>query len=162
MDGLTMSEEREALDIMAGIAKLAVNAKFIITAPIPLLTANRPGSVTLSQEQCACLLAHAFYCTFRRERHTFNLVEELIDYLMFSIFHGANPLSHVKLRFILNYFSLVLKKMPTGCITFRREVVPYDRVPDWEADETPLPVVAVASGGSIEDSHGCLQVDFAN
>ncbi|EPB77283.1 poly glycohydrolase [Ancylostoma ceylanicum] len=105
MDGLSVSEEREALDIMAGIAKLAVNA---------------------------------------------------------NIFHGSNPLSHVKLRFILNYFSLVLKRMPTGCVSFRREVVEKDALPNWEADETSVPLVAVASDGSIEDSYGCLQVDFAN
>ncbi|EYB96491.1 hypothetical protein Y032_0150g2782 [Ancylostoma ceylanicum] len=156
MDGLSVSEEREALDIMAGIAKLAVNAKFIITAPLPLLTANRAGSVTLSQEQCACLLAHAFYCTFRRERHNYNRIN------FAGIFHGSNPLSHVKLRFILNYFSLVLKRMPTGCVSFRREVVEKDALPNWEADETSVPLVAVASDGSIEDSYGCLQVDFAN
>ncbi|KAL6740254.1 hypothetical protein Aduo_013626 [Ancylostoma duodenale] len=156
MDGLSVAEEREALDIMAGIAKLAVNAKFIITAPLPLLTANRPGSVTLSQEQCACLLAHAFYCTFRRERHNYNRIN------FAGIFHGSNPLSHVKLRFILNYFSLVLKRMPTGCVSFRREVVEKDGIPNWEEDETSIPLVAVASDGSIEDSYGCLQVDFAN
>ncbi|RCN39089.1 poly glycohydrolase [Ancylostoma caninum] len=156
MDGLSVAEEREALDIMAGIAKLAVNAKFIITAPLPLLTANRPGSVTLSQEQCACLLAHAFYCTFRRERHNYNRIN------FAGIFHGSNPLSHVKLRFILNYFSLVLKRMPTGCVSFRREVVEKEGLPNWEEDDTSIPLVAVASDGSIEDSYGCLQVDFAN
>ncbi|CAJ0602073.1 unnamed protein product [Cylicocyclus nassatus] len=156
MDGLSMKEEREALDIMAGIARLAANAKFIITAPIPLLTANRPGSVTLSQEQCACLLAHAFYCTFRRERRDYNRIN------FANIYHGSNPLSHVKLRFILNYFSLVLKKMPTGCVSFRREVVAKERIPKWETDETSIPLAAVASAGSIEDSFGCLQVDFAN
>ncbi|KAK6750088.1 hypothetical protein RB195_002213 [Necator americanus] len=156
IDGLTQSEEREALDILAGIAKLAVNAKFIITAPLPLLTANHSGSVTLSQEQCACLLAHAFYCTFRRERHNYNRIN------FANIFHGANPLSHVKLRFILNYFSSVLKKMPTGCVSFRREVISQDEIPNWEECEIPMPLVAVASDGSIEDSHGCLQVDFAN
>ncbi|KAK6036767.1 hypothetical protein COOONC_25728, partial [Cooperia oncophora] len=74
MEGLSSTEERDALDVMAGIAKLAVNAKFIVTSPVPLLRANRSNSVTLSQEQCACLLAHAFFCTYRRERYSFNRI----------------------------------------------------------------------------------------
>ncbi|KAK5965973.1 Poly glycohydrolase, partial [Trichostrongylus colubriformis] len=156
MEGLTSAEERDALDVMAGIAKLAVNAKFILTAPVPLLRANRSNSVTLSQEQCSCLMAHAFFCTYRRERHNFNRIN------MASIFDGRNPLSHVKLRFILHYFAMVLKKMPSGCVSFRREVLPSDAIPDWEKEELSMPLVAVASDGSIEDSPGCLQVDFAN
>ncbi|KHJ76834.1 poly glycohydrolase, partial [Oesophagostomum dentatum] len=159
-----MSEERQALDIMAGIAKIGCKCKVHHNCelfiewfqPIPLLTANRPASVTLSQEQCACLLAHAFYCTFRRERQNYNRMN------FAGIFNGANPLSHVKLRFILNYFAMVLKKMPTGCVSFRREVVPEEIIPKWEDDETSIPLVAVARDGSIEDSFGCLQVDFAN
>ncbi|VDL79560.1 unnamed protein product [Nippostrongylus brasiliensis] len=98
MDGLSSTEERQALDVIAGIAKLAVNAKFILTA----------------------------------------------------------------LRFILHYFAAVLKNMPTGCVSFWREALPKDALPDWEQDETPLPLLAVASDSSIEDSPGCLQVDFAN
>ncbi|WKY05236.1 hypothetical protein Q1695_005895 [Nippostrongylus brasiliensis] len=156
MDGLSSTEERQALDVIAGIAKLAVNAKFILTAPVPLLRSSQPGSVTLSQEQCACLLAHAFFCTYRRERHNFNRIN------MANLFDGRNPLSHVKLRFILHYFAAVLKNMPTGCVSFWREALPKDALPDWEQDETPLPLLAVASDSSIEDSPGCLQVDFAN
>uniref|UniRef100_A0A7I5EA99 poly(ADP-ribose) glycohydrolase n=1 Tax=Haemonchus contortus TaxID=6289 RepID=A0A7I5EA99_HAECO len=156
MEGLTSVEHRNALEVMGGIAKLAVNAKFILTAPVPLLRANRSYSVTLSQEQCACLLAHAFFCTYRRERHAYNRIN------MASIFDGRNPLSHVKLHFILHYFAMVLKKMPNGCVSFRRESLNSEALPDWENEDTLMPLVAVASDGSIEDSPGCLQVDFAN
>ncbi|KAE9417125.1 hypothetical protein Angca_008175, partial [Angiostrongylus cantonensis] len=156
MDALSPSEEREVLDVMAGIARLAVNAKFILTSPVPLLRANHYGSVTLSQEQCACLLAHAFFCTYRRERRNFNRIN------MSSIFDDQNPMCCVKLRFILHYFSIVLKKMPTGCVSFRREALPPELVPNWEDDQTLMPLMATASDTSIEDSYGCLQVDFAN
>ncbi|VDO61656.1 unnamed protein product [Haemonchus placei] len=78
----------------------------------------------------------------------------------FSIFDGRNPLSHVKLHFILHYFAMVLKKMPNGCVSFRRESLNSEALPDWENEDTL--VLAVACDGSIEDSPGCLQVDFAN
>uniref|UniRef100_A0A158PBZ6 poly(ADP-ribose) glycohydrolase n=1 Tax=Angiostrongylus cantonensis TaxID=6313 RepID=A0A158PBZ6_ANGCA len=119
------------------LSQLNSNAtQFICTVqPVPLLRANHYGSVTLSQEQCACLLAHAFFCTYRRERRNFNRIN--------IIFDDQNPMCCVKLRFILHYFSIVLKKMPTGCVSFRREALPPDDT-------------------SIEDSYGCLQVDFAN
>ncbi|VDM64374.1 unnamed protein product [Angiostrongylus costaricensis] len=110
------------------------NIYFISTVqPVPLLRANRYGSVTLSQEQCACLLAHAFFCTYL----------PFGRYILFSIFDDQNPMCYVKLRFILHYFSIILKKMPTGCVSFRREALPPDDT-------------------SIEDAYGCLQVDFAN
>ncbi|KAJ1349427.1 hypothetical protein KIN20_004997 [Parelaphostrongylus tenuis] len=156
MDSLSPSEQREVLDVMAGIARLAVNAKFILTSPVPLLRANSCGSVTLSQEQCACLLAHAFFCTYRRERRSFNRIN------MAGIFDDRNPMCHVKLRFILHYFSTVLKKMPTGCVSFRRESLAENLVPNWEEDQTLMRLMATASDSSIEDSFGCLQVDFAN
>lgn len=157
MDGLSSAEEREALDVMAGIAKLAVNAKFAITSPIPLLPNSKRGSVTLSQEQCACLLAHAFFCTYRREKlRRFNAIN------MVGLFRKGNPLAHIKLRFILHYFSMVLKKMPTGCVSFWRESLQKEALPNWEHEEKSLPLLGVASNSSIEDSSGCLQVDFAN
>ncbi|EYB96499.1 hypothetical protein Y032_0150g2785 [Ancylostoma ceylanicum] len=156
MDHRSNSEQREVLDTITGIARLALRAKTVFTKPLPLLVTDRPGSVTLSQEQCACLLANAFFCTFEKDRENYNKIN------FSSLFNGTNPLSHVKLQFILNYFSLVLKKMPDGCVSFRRTVLSEDEVPKWEEDEALMPLVAASSDGTIEDASGCLQVDFAS
>ncbi|RCN39092.1 poly glycohydrolase [Ancylostoma caninum] len=156
MGTLSQPEKRDALHTMTEIARLAANAGAVITKSVPLLLANRAGSVTLSQEQCACLLAHAFFCTFEKERKNFN------KFNFESIFDGSNRHSHVKLQFFLNYFSLIFKQMPDGCVSFRRVVLSQDSIPDWEKDETRLPLVAATSEGAIEDADGCLHVDFAD
>ncbi|EYB96496.1 hypothetical protein Y032_0150g2784 [Ancylostoma ceylanicum] len=153
---LSESGRRDALKTMTGIARLAANAGAAITKTVPLLLANRAGSVTLSQEQCASLLAHAFFCTFEKARKNFN------KFTFESIFDGSNRHSYVKLQFFLNYFSLLLKQMPDGCVSFRRTVLTQDKIPDWEQDKTRVPLVAATSGGAIEDADGCLQVDFAD
>ncbi|KAL6740255.1 hypothetical protein Aduo_013627 [Ancylostoma duodenale] len=156
VDNLSTSEKREALNTMAGIAKLAANAKNAITAPIPLLLANHPGSVTLSQEQCACLFAHGFFCTYPHEDKTFNMIN-------FSrIFYNGSFLSSVRLQCFLNYFSLVLKEMPTGCVSFCRNVLSHNDIPNWKNSKTSIPLVAVTSSVPIENAPGCLQVDFAD
>ncbi|KAI1715401.1 poly (ADP-ribose) glycohydrolase (PARG) domain-containing protein [Ditylenchus destructor] len=49
---------------MAGLA-LAIHT--LITQPIPLLKIGCDASVTFSQQQVACLLANAFFCTFPEE-----------------------------------------------------------------------------------------------
>ncbi|KAK6018455.1 poly glycohydrolase [Ostertagia ostertagi] len=149
MEGLSSTEERNALSIRCHCYEL--------------IGAILSRSVKNS--------AHAYwhmrsFCTYRRERHSFNRINMASKngehFNVFSLFDGRNRLSHVKLRFILHYFTMVLKKMPTGCVSFRREVLPREALPDWENEEALMPLVAVASDGSIEDSPGCLQVDFAN
>ncbi|EYB96495.1 hypothetical protein Y032_0150g2783 [Ancylostoma ceylanicum] len=124
--------------------------------PIPLLLANRPGSVTLSQEQCACLLAHGFFCTYPHEDKTFNMIN------FARIYYNTSFLSSVRLQFILNYFSLVLKEMPSGCVSFIRKVLCHSDIPNWKNSKTPIPLVGVTSTIAIEDAPGCLQVDFAD
>ncbi|VDK31187.1 unnamed protein product, partial [Anisakis simplex] len=46
------------------IAKLALSAPDLITQPLPILRHGQEGSVTMSQQQAATLLAHAFFCTY--------------------------------------------------------------------------------------------------
>ncbi|KAL6740258.1 hypothetical protein Aduo_013629 [Ancylostoma duodenale] len=132
---LPETEKRDALQTMTGVARLAANGGAVITKPVPLLLANRAGS---------------------KERRNFN------KFNFESIFDGSNRHSCVKLQFFLHYFSLVLKQMPDGCVSFRRTVLSQDTIPDWEQDKTRLPLVAATSEGAIEDADGCLQVDFAD
>ncbi|CAJ0605407.1 unnamed protein product [Cylicocyclus nassatus] len=150
------TEQQKVLETMTGIAKLAVKAKSLITEPLPLLLAKHTGSVTLSQEQCACLLANGFFCTFPKEASTFNKIN------FAGIFQSANHLSHVRLQFLLHYFSLVLEKMPTGCVTFSRAVLKEDAIPKWEEEKSQLHSLAVQSEVPIEDVVALAQVDFAN
>ncbi|KAK1905325.1 Poly(ADP-ribose) glycohydrolase [Dissostichus eleginoides] len=51
---------------LPAMVDLALSAPVLCTLPIPLLKSGINHSLTLSQEQIACLLANAFFCTFPR------------------------------------------------------------------------------------------------
>lgn len=66
-DILSNSERTQFFDvILPKMIKLALSLPHLITQPIPLLKREKNKSITLSQEQIACLLANAFLCTFPR------------------------------------------------------------------------------------------------
>uniref|UniRef100_A0A3Q2TU85 poly(ADP-ribose) glycohydrolase n=1 Tax=Fundulus heteroclitus TaxID=8078 RepID=A0A3Q2TU85_FUNHE len=52
--------------VLPAMVDLALSAPRLCTTPIPLLKSGMHHSLTLSQEQIACLLANAFFCTFPR------------------------------------------------------------------------------------------------
>ncbi|XP_045214915.2 poly(ADP-ribose) glycohydrolase-like isoform X2 [Mercenaria mercenaria] len=148
------------------MAALALQLPHLCTAPIPLLKCNKNFSITLSQQQIACLLANAFFCTFPR-RNAKSRTSEYIRYpnINFNTLFMGQP-SYVKfekLKCIIHYFNRIFKKMPCGTVTFSRQFIPYDQMPNWENDDTPLRGLHVASEGTIEDDgYGMLQADFAN
>ncbi|XP_060551967.1 poly(ADP-ribose) glycohydrolase-like isoform X2 [Ruditapes philippinarum] len=153
-------------DTLKKMATLALQLPHLCTAPIPLLKCNRNFSVTLSQQQIACLLANAFFCTFPR-RNAKSRTSEYIRYpnINFNSLFMGQP-SYVKfekLRCIIHYFNRIFKKMPCGTVTFTRQCIPQDKMPNWENDDTPLRGLHVSSEGTIEDDGlGLLQADFAN
>ncbi|KAF8935700.1 hypothetical protein BGZ52_007003 [Haplosporangium bisporale] len=50
--------------VLPKIQELALRLPELVRKPIPLLKQQQDSAVTLSQEQIACLLANAFFCTF--------------------------------------------------------------------------------------------------
>ncbi|TSK22736.1 Poly(ADP-ribose) glycohydrolase [Bagarius yarrelli] len=65
--GLEFTEAQYLFDVMLPkMVSIALSAPKICTQPIPLLKQNMNQSLTMSQEQIACLLANAFFCTFPR------------------------------------------------------------------------------------------------
>ena len=50
------------------LCDVALRMPSLFARPLPLLLRGRPGSVPLSEEQCACLLAHAFFCSLPHRR----------------------------------------------------------------------------------------------
>ncbi|KAG0281784.1 hypothetical protein BGZ95_010437 [Linnemannia exigua] len=49
---------------LPGMQQLALRLPELVKRPIPFLKQQQDSAVTLSQEQIACLLANAFFCTF--------------------------------------------------------------------------------------------------
>ncbi|XP_067673402.1 poly(ADP-ribose) glycohydrolase-like [Haliotis asinina] len=146
--------------------KLALQLPLLCTTPIPLLKQGKSHSITLSQQQIACLLANAFFCTFPR-RNTRQRHSEYSSYpeINFNVLFQGHPSRRKmeKLRCITHYFKRVTDKMPLGTVTFHRKVIASGRFPRWEDLGTDFTNLHVSSAGTIEDDgKGMLQVDFAN
>lgn len=57
----------------------------------------------------------------------------------------------------------VMKSVPTGVVTYSRQLVPSNLYPNWSKSNKMLPHLYVSSEGTIEDDgFGLFQVDFAN
>lgn len=149
------------------IVKLALALPDLIPSSIPLLKRHKNRSVSLSQQQIACLLANAFFCTFPR-RNTAKRNSEYSSFpcINFNMLYECVGSTSVleKLKCICHYFRRVCTEVPVGVMTFKRHTVPPEKCPSWSdsikfISSTPL---HVDSEGIIEDAHGLIQVDFAN
>ncbi|CAL8305837.1 unnamed protein product [Boreogadus saida] len=147
--------------LLPDMVQLALRASELCTKPIPLLKEGEEHSVTMSQEQVACLLANAFFCTFPRRNSRKSEYSNYPDINFYRLFEGASPRKIEKLKTLMCYFQSVTENMPTGLVTFTRKLL--DSPPDWNSSESPLTRLHVTCEGTIEeDGYGMLQVDFAN
>lgn len=143
---------------------LALQLPTLVTHAIPLLRKQQDYSITLTQQQIACLLANAFFCTYPRR----NTTGATVEYARFpsinfnTLFSGAasnnNKLN--KLQCLCHYFERITRSTPTGTVTFTRQVL--SSPPDW-GSMSRFTKLHVTADGTIEDcGYGMLQVDFAN
>lgn len=149
------------LDLIPKIAKLAVDLPDVCTRPIRLLRQQKNFMVAMSQYQAACLLANAFFCTYPPTASC-----ELADLNFMGLFrrwsNDRSGSQHAKLDCIFNYFRRVTTNVPTGIITFRRQVL--DDRQKWKESSVRLTKkLRVSCCGRIEkDAPDMLHVDFAN
>jgi len=120
-DGDTPLSRACLFDLVPKIAKLAVELPNVCTRPIRLLRRQKTCTVAMSQYQAACLLANAFFCTYPPTAgDDFRDVNFLgLFRLPFGDRCGSQ---RAKLDCIFNYFRRVTTDMPTGVITFQRQV----------------------------------------
>ncbi|XP_016952039.1 poly(ADP-ribose) glycohydrolase [Drosophila biarmipes] len=160
-------------DLLPRIIRLALRLPDLIQSPVPLLKQHKNASLSLSQQQIACLLANAFLCTFPRR----NTLKRKSEYSTFPdinfnrLYQSSGAAVLEKLKCIMHYFRRVCpterddSNVPTGVVTFvRRCGLPEHQV-DWSQSAAPLGDVPlhVDAEGTIEDEGiGLLQVDFAN
>ncbi|KAM8837494.1 poly(ADP-ribose) glycohydrolase isoform 2-T2 [Spinachia spinachia] len=147
--------------LLPGVVQLALRASELCTKPIPLLKGGMDHSITMSQEQVACLLANAFFCTFPRRNSRRNEYCNYPDINFFRLFEGSSPMKIEKLKTLMCYFKSFTEQKPTGLVTFTRKSL--DKPVNWKSSQTPLTRLHVTCEGTIEDDGcGMLQVDFAN
>ncbi|XP_016323275.1 poly(ADP-ribose) glycohydrolase-like isoform X2 [Sinocyclocheilus anshuiensis] len=141
--------------------KLVLNTPKICTQPIPLLKSRMNQSLTMSQEQIACLLANAFFCTFPRRNSRRSEYANYPEINFYRLFEGSSLRKIEKLKTLLCYFRRVTESMPTGLVTFTRQSLSV--FPKWESSKKQLTRLHITCKGTIEDEgYGLLQVDFAN
>ncbi|XP_072247030.1 poly(ADP-ribose) glycohydrolase [Leuresthes tenuis] len=147
--------------ILPAMVDLALSAPDLCTKPIPLLKSQRNHSLTLSQEQIACLLANAFFCTFPRRNSRKSEYCNYPEINFYRLFEGSSLRKIEKLKTLLTYFRRVTQTKPLGLVTFTRQTLISP--PDWESCQTQLTRLHITCKGTIEaDGYGMLQVDFAN
>ncbi|XP_047986934.1 poly(ADP-ribose) glycohydrolase-like [Leguminivora glycinivorella] len=149
------------------IAKLALDLPRLIQSPIPLLKQHRNRSISLSQQQISSLLANAFFSTFPRRNSTKKSSEYAsFPHINFNTLYESSGSDSVleKLKCLCHYFRRVCTKAPRGAVTFSRRSAPPRRCPAWPQSPASLAAVPlhVAASGTIEDSDGLIQLDFAN
>ncbi|CAK6956758.1 poly(ADP-ribose) glycohydrolase-like isoform X1 [Scomber scombrus] len=147
--------------LLPDMVQLALRASELCTKPIPLLKRGMNHSITMSQEQVACLLANAFFCTFPRRNSRKTEYYNYPDINFVRLFEGSSSKKIEKLKTLMCYFQSITEQKPTGLVTFTRKSL--DEPPDWKSSETPLTKLHITCKGTIEeDGYGMLQVDFAN
>uniref|UniRef100_A0A7N8WS10 poly(ADP-ribose) glycohydrolase n=1 Tax=Mastacembelus armatus TaxID=205130 RepID=A0A7N8WS10_9TELE len=138
-----------------------ISVAFLFFKPIPLLKSRRNHSLTLSQEQIACLLANAFFCTFPRRNSRKSEYGNYPEINFYRLFESSSPRKIEKLKTLLCYFRRVTQTKPVGLVTFTRQTL--NNPPHWESSQSQLTRLHITSKGAIEDDgYGMLQVDFAN
>lgn len=147
--------------LLPDMVQLALRASELCTKPIPLLKGGTSHSITMSQEQVACLLANAFFCTFPRRNSRRTEYYNYPDINFFRLFGGSSITKVEKLKTLMCYFKSCTEDTPTGLVTFTRKRL--DKPFNWKSSQTKLTRLHITCEGTIEDDgHGMLQVDFAN
>uniref|UniRef100_A0A8C6LBS1 poly(ADP-ribose) glycohydrolase n=1 Tax=Nothobranchius furzeri TaxID=105023 RepID=A0A8C6LBS1_NOTFU len=147
--------------ILPSMVKLALSAPHLCTMPIPLLKSSMNHSLTMSQEQIACLLANAFFCTFPRRNSRKFEYSNYPEINFYRLFEGASTRKIEKLKTLLCYFRRVTQTKPEGLVTFTRQTL--NQPPNWESSQIQLTRLHITCEGTIEsEGYGMLQVDFAN
>lgn len=169
--------------VLPRMQTMALELPRLITKPIPLLVQNKNATVSLSQEQIACLLCHAFFCTFPR-RNSFGSTDEYYNYpsvnfveLFKGVYGKCEKTMVEKLKALIHYFDVVTREKydPTVISTYNNGTVAnpnlrhveFERItmvsfPDWAQSSVELCKIEINLDGKIEDDGNACHLDFAN
>jgi hypothetical protein len=169
---------------------IALKLPELFPTPIKLLRKQKEDVITLTAEQIACLMSHAFFCTFPRRDKTFNQSHEYYTFpnVNFSELYRethsvtTEKMLAEKLKTIIHYFSVIAKDPDTTRIVeYRRRVLHscdatndsqtiFDISSDtqenlvgmWKSCDFKICPCDIRLQGSLEDEPDTSHVDFAN
>lgn len=158
--------------VLPAMARMALRLPSLCTQPIPFLMLQCDSSVSVTQEQAACLMCAAFFCLFpvpEGDAHAALRPSDMyLPSVDFSTLFSQARLASVsaaKLRYFFHYFDRVCGATDArdagGVITFHRQVLPPDAIPQWRQLSVPLSRVCVLNGVTT-DAPQLVQVDFAH
>ena len=149
------TDEEAAAFFTSLLPKMILQLPDIVTHGVPLLKKQETYSVTISQQQSACLLANAFFCTFP-SRNAVHMSAEFFSYPTInfnSLFSRRrvyiSPVRAAKFKFIFHYFTRVTSSVPTGVLTFTRQVCAEP--PQWDKCPVKLTKLHITSEATIEE-----------
>uniref|UniRef100_A0A1I8H247 poly(ADP-ribose) glycohydrolase n=1 Tax=Macrostomum lignano TaxID=282301 RepID=A0A1I8H247_9PLAT len=156
--------ERFYRHILPGMIRLALSLPELLPEQIPLLSRGRQAGcrpLSFTQQQVACLLTHAFFCTFVFQGGQYPSIN-FNGIFVSGEYQRPCTRRIEKLKCILHYMDRVVTDAPLGVITISRKCLRH-RV-NWSERTEPMPDrLHVSSTGTIEDTDGgFLEVDFAN
>jgi poly(ADP-ribose) glycohydrolase len=147
-------------NLLPKIVIRAIAIPRMVDNSIPLLKRGMNHSITMSQEQVACLLANAFLCTFQKQKN----VQRGKDYGEINFAPFLSAIGHQiqeKFLCIENYFNRVYGvSPPKGVITFQR--VGIANLPELEGSNVKLSGIQVSLSTETvhERGKGCLRMIY--
>jgi len=154
------------------IVELVKTTATILHSPVPLARQQSGLSITLSQLQCACILANSFLCTWsRRNTHKAGSEYEFYPRINFNdLFSYNTPHVLEKIKCLIHYFERTRARKKSafkfGNVTFERvSLVQTEDHPDWNSSGLLVGDInfqVLADGEAIEHFPKALQADFAN
>lgn len=164
---------KDSLDIftiLSKMAELALSIESIVPTQIPFLKRKQDQSIALSKRQIACLLAHAFFCTYPmrnadpvKDKYSFGSDSLPLPTINFSSMFKFNNVETTrnKLLCIFNYFRRIETMDTDKKVIFKRQSIKPGSF-KWKESKKRFTQLHVATYGQIEKQKGFLQVDFAN
>ncbi|CAL1528687.1 unnamed protein product [Lymnaea stagnalis] len=156
-------KDRFFQETLPEMKRLALKLPIICTESLPILGQYKNMKISITQEQAACLLANAFFCTFPK-RNFKARGSKLPDINFSNLYSGSRSNRKIeKLKCIINYFKRVTENMPVGTLTYTRQYLFDKDIPNWKENRSYLNKLTVFENGTIEDNgENMLQADFAN
>jgi hypothetical protein len=158
------AERRHFFEVMLpNMIKLAMSLPELCPTPIPMLAQDRSASLSLSQHQCASLLANGFLCTFPRGSRIEAEMPSVNFHRLFDADTSRLASSTSKLLCIMQYFKVTVQRLIEGKaldrkIVIERRVLDHNSL-DYASDGQRLYRNSVLDWQQSVRGFGCVELD---
>eukprot|EP01080_Neovahlkampfia_damariscottae_P009432 gene9432-1638_t len=146
--------------IIPFMVELILKTPTLFPEDIPLSKQSKSYSISLSREQCACILSNSFFCTFDKISEPSTWTQDQLSSINFDELFDIALSSKVKvekIRMIINYFDRISQKLPQGNIVFERKFICDN--PSLTNNSKKLKCIKIVDKGELEDDLDSLKVN---